>query len=361
MPELTNNNLKIAIFGASSQVGSSVAFYFKHFTTHEPICFIRSKYSSIFFEMSNIKTVTVDIKEINILKEELKNVDIVLDFSLPSSDAYEMWRMIKQNLQYIISATPTSAIFIYMSSIMAYGMPNNEKRLKSYRFPRAFYGFIKRKTERLVVSMGLRYKVDVYNFRLGQVHGFLQSVSESFRDKLSSVKVAYLDGDENDFTNTIFISSLCDAIIACRYQRIKPAVYTLVSYPQWTLKELYTFYLDYFFLDTHIIFKPKHTKKKITIKEYLYTYIKKYRPLLETYILLYIPKTAIALKGKYRVSEVKSLASTKNINYLDYNLVGIPSVPVIKNLNCSISDIKEREQAMEKLYLSLINQNEKNA
>ncbi len=359
MPGLMNKNLRIAIFGASSQVGSSVAFYLKHFTTHEPICFIRSKYSAVFFEISNIKTVAININDISKLRAELKNVDVVLDFSLPAADAFEMGRIIKQNLQGIIRAMPGHAIFIYMSSIMAYGMPSDDKFLKSYTFPRALYGFTKRKAEKAAATLGTNYAIPVYNFRLGQVHGFLQSVSESFRDKLSSAKVAYLDGNENDLTNTIFISSLAEAVIECGSGKVKPSTYTLISHPQWTLGELYKFYLSFFSLNTTINYKPKLSEKKRSIKRVLLTRVKKYRPLIETYILSLMPKTSIAIKGKYRVGEIAGEINSGEVSYLDYNLLGTPGLPMFENMKCSVNDILQNERAIENLYMKLIETNTK--
>ena len=68
MSQSVNKNLRIAILGASSQVGSSIAFYLKYFTQHEPICFIRSKYSSVFFGYGEYKMVCVDTTDKQVLK-----------------------------------------------------------------------------------------------------------------------------------------------------------------------------------------------------------------------------------------------------------------------------------------------------
>ena len=355
MLQSVNKNLRIAILGASSQVGSSIAFYLKYFTQHEPICFIRSKYSSVFFDMANIKTIGVDIKDTQLLKKELKDVDVVLDFSLPSAEGFEMLRIIKQNIDKIISATPPHAVFIYMSSIMAYGMPSRNKQLRSYLFPRALYGFIKRKAEKNVRSSGAKYKVPVYNFRLGQVHGFMQSVSESFIDKLSSVKVAYLDGKETDLTNTIFISSLSEAIIACGLKQIKASTYTLISYPQWTLYELYNYYFTRFSLYTDIIYQPKLVDKRSLFGKLFFKKIKQYRAFIETYILTKLSSASIYLKGKYRVVEINAEINEDKISYIDQNVIGTPTLPIIKNLDCSISSILEKEKAMESVYITLLN------
>jgi len=181
-----SNSLKVAIFGASSQVGSSVAFYLKHFTAHQPFCFIRSKYSAVFFEMADITTIAADISDTALLREHLKDMDIVLDFTFPAGQVFQIPKLIAQNFESIISAMPAKAAFVHMSSIMAYGMPSEEKQLRSYTFPRASYGYTKREAEKNANKTGAKYGIKVFNFRLGQVHGFLQSVSSSFREKLSS-------------------------------------------------------------------------------------------------------------------------------------------------------------------------------
>ena len=204
-------------------------------------------------------------------------------------------------------------------------------------------------------SSGAKYNVPVYNFRLGQVHGFMQSVSESFIDKLSSVKVAYLDGKETDLTNTIFISSLSEAIIACGLKQIKASTYTLISYPQWTLYELYNYYFTRFSLHTDIIYQPKMVDKRNLFRKLFFKKIKQYRAFIETYILTKLSSASISLKGKYRVVEINAEINEDEISYIDHNLIGTPAIPVIKNLNCSISDILEKEQVMESVYITLLN------
>lgn len=360
MRRLMLNKLRIAIVGSSSQVGSSVAFYLRHFTQHEPVCFIRSSYSSLFFDMLNINAVEVDISNTEELKKALQQIDIVADFSLPGGENFEIEKLIKKNIQLIISCMPSDAIYIYMSSIMAYGMPGGDKHLKEFKIPRALYGFIKRKAEKAARLTGAKYKIKTYNFRLGQVHGFLQSVSESFRDKLSAAKVAYLDGNETDLTNTIFISSLSEAIISCGLNEHKPSTYTLISYPQWTLSELYNFYIDYFSLNIILEYRPE-IRKKSSIKTKVINRVMKYRPLIEIYILTKFPKASIALKGKYRTGEMANVANAGKVFYLDYNLLGTPGLPVIENINSSIDDIFQKEKLMENLYVTLLEKNITNA
>ena len=106
--------------------------------------------------------------------------------------------------------------------------------------------YIKRTIEKFTTAQGKERGIRVYNFRLGQVHGFLQSVNGSFRKKLSESDLAVLDGNPDDPVNIIFIHPLCEAIVHCIEGRHRPGLYTLVSNPQWTLQELYEYYLNYY-------------------------------------------------------------------------------------------------------------------
>src|SRR5438045_5784245 len=143
----------------------------------------------------------------------------------------------------------------------------------------------------------------------------MQSVIESFVDKLSSVRVAYLDGKKTDLTNTIIISSLAEAIIACVSKQIKPSTYTLISYPQWTLYELYNYYLNRFSISTDIIYRPKRNHERNVIKKIFFRKIKQYRAFIETYILTKLSGASISLKGKYRMLEIQAEINENQISY----------------------------------------------
>src|SRR4029077_6136704 len=144
---------------------------------------------------------------------------------------------------------------------------------------------------------------------LGQVHGFLQSVNTSFREKLHHNNIAFIDGKETDVTNTVFISSIAEAIIKFLKEDQNPGTYTLVSNPQWTLKQLYTYYVDFYNIPTTLQFvdpQPSIKKRFININSILSS-LKKYSPLLETYVLMKIPSLSLKIKGKYRENEIRQI------------------------------------------------------
>ena len=348
---------RIGILGASSQSGSSVALFLRKFPEIEVTCFIRSSYSKVFFELTGIPYRLIDTNDEVVLRQNLGEMDVILHFSYPAGQLHEILSRSKAGIGKVFKALKPGSLYFYMSSIMAYGMPDTEKWVRHYRLPRTSYAYIKRSIEKYTFRLGRKTGVKVYNFRLGQVHGFLQSVNGSFRKNLSDNNIALVDGHADDAANIIFIHPLCEAIVQCIQGRHRPGLYTLVANPQWTLKELYEYYLHYYGLSSHIEYLPGDDKKKGQgfIQRCL-NLAKPYRSLLETYVLMRVPALAVRLKGSFRRGE-RSLGRNSVINgmdYVDYNLLGTPSIPSIPGLTVSPAQILQIEKEMEAFYDSLI-------
>src|SRR5262249_34829951 len=141
-------------------------------------------------------------------REQIGAMDVILDFGYPTGQNHEILQRSKDSIAGILGCMKKGGAYFYMSTISAYGMPENGKWLRHYRLPRTSYAYIKRKIEAFTMKEGGRLGVRIYNFRLGQVHGFLQSVSGSFRQKLSETAVAVIDGNPDDRVNVIFIHPL---------------------------------------------------------------------------------------------------------------------------------------------------------
>ena len=197
----------------------------------------------------------------------------------------------------------------------------------------------------------------MYNFRLGGVHGFLPSVNGSFRKKLSDTNIALVDGKGDDPVNIIFIHPLCEAIVQCIQGQYRPGLYTLVTSPQWTLEELYDYYLRYYDLPAHVEYLPGNSKKsRAGFFQWCLSLAKPYRSLLETYVLMRFPALTVWLKGRFRRSEL-SLQRNSVINsmeYIDFNLLGRPSIPSIPGLTTDPGQVRQIEKEMEEYYNSLI-------
>ncbi len=348
----------IGILGASSQVGSSVALYLRKFAAVRVICFIRSEYSRIFFQLFDIECRRIEDGNEAQLKEALAPLDVVLDFRYPAVQMHDILTRSKRDIENALSAMTPGSSYFYMSSIMAYGMPDNEKRIAHYRFPRTSYSYIKRALERFTAATGRSKGIKVYIFRLGQVHGFLQSVNTSFRMKLASTNIALIDGEKDDPVNTIFIYPLCEAILNCANGMNLPGLYTLVSEPQWTLYDLYDYYnQEYRDGSVHLAFRPAAAarQKKPPLRRVI-DLARPYRSLVETYLLMKWPALAVSMKGRFRQNELSGRKDQAyaGMEYIDYNLLGVPPFQRIRGLSCDPAATRKVEKEMEDYYRTVI-------
>jgi nucleoside-diphosphate-sugar epimerase len=349
--------IRIGILSASSQVGSSVAFFLQTFPDLEVTCFVRSTYSLPFFEMLGIKAQFLDLRDERDLSEKIGNMDTILDFGYPAGQLHEILDKSRENIGQVLRCLKKGSQFFYMSSIMAHGMPAGQKWVRSYNFPRTSYAYIKRGIEKYTTALGRQHGVHVYNFRLGQVHGFLQSVNGSFRKKLLDTDLALVDGNPDDPVNIIFIHSLCEAILDCVNGKHPPGLYTLVSDPQWTLKELYEYYLRYYDLPAHIGYAGDTQKRKgKTLLQRLIDLARPYRSLLETYVLIRFPAIATRMKGRFRQMESMQHGHgpSGKLDFIDFNLLGKPPTRVISGRTTEPSEIFCIEKERENYYNSKI-------
>jgi nucleoside-diphosphate-sugar epimerase len=349
--------IRIGLLGGSSQVGASVAFFLKEFPEVKVTCFIRSAYSEVFFRMLDIECDRIDMQDEALLQAKIGQFDVILDFAYPSGQLYEILHRSKQNTGKILHAMKKGSAYFYMSSIMAYGMPDQETWIRHCRLPRTSYSYIKRSIEKYAFSRGKKEGVKIFNFRLGQVHGFLQSVNGSFRKKLSETNIAMLNGNPEDPVNIIFINQLCEAILQCARGVNPPGLYTLVSKPQWSLRQLYQYYIKYYDLQTHLLFRPEEKKKPgKSIFQKGMDLAKPYRPLLETYILMRMPSLATGVKGRFRQSEMLQHNNDpgQEFGYIDFNLLGSPPFEMISGLTSDPDEIMKIEKDRELHYNAII-------
>jgi len=349
----------IGILGASSQVGSSVALYLKKFPDLRVICFIRSTYSKVFFELFGIEYRLTSAGDEAAMKEELAGLDAILDFRYPAIQMHEIIGKSQQDIGETLGAMKPGSLYFYMSSIMAYGMPDNKKWIGNYRLPRTSYAYIKRSLEKFTARKGRSAGIKIYNFRLGQVHGFLQSVNGSFRKKLAYTNIALIDGEPCNPVNIIFIYPLCEAIVNCVKGVHPPGLYTLVSDPQWSLQELYGYYNDEYNRGAaRLEFRPAKDgdRRGRSVLQWLIELARPYRSLVETYLLMKLPALAVSMKGRYRQNELSGWDNRmyEGIGYIDYNLLGTPPLQTIPGLTTDPGRTLAIEKGMEDYYTSVI-------
>ena len=349
-----NDGLRFGIIGASSQVGAALAFHLRHFTNHVPKCFVRSDFSRNALRVFDIDCETLGNQR-SPSKQQLLGLDVVLDFRYPAGQPSAIANDIKVNLSDVIHAVPKKCIFINVSSIMATGMGGGDRFVKHFFFPRTTYGYFKRQSERLTRSFGRYHDIKVFNFRLGQVHGFNQSVNAVFRQAFETETVVRVNAVASNLANVIFINNLSDSIESCVIGRVEPNLYTLVTCPQWTLHDLFCYYQKRYNFKTPVEFNAVNGLTDGNIKNRVFSVLRPFRPWLEQSILLRFPSLAIKLKGMYRTTElVKQFSDYSTESIVGTQIQGEPPTKLIQQGSSSVEDILKVELAMEELYMDFI-------
>ena len=344
--------IKIGLLGANGQVGTEVAFYLSRHENVVLSCLIRSEYSAALFKLLSIPYLVVDYADTKRLSCHLLSFDAVLDFSYQAGEISETLKWLKKLMQLVVSHMRPGSKYVYMSSVMAYGMSNPAVHLKNHLFPRTAYAYIKRRAETLASQTGKRHKVNVFNFRLGQIHGSLQVVTQLFLSKLS-LGTFRVNGTPQSLTNTVFTYSISDAIMRCIQGEVTPGTHTLVSSPQWTSEDLFSFYRKKYRLRAEVQYMdvlPDH-RVRSTIGNRVFEKMRTFRDLAETYLLINNPSISFKIKGMYRIktarNEISMMQSEKEVYPMLLGPVPDRPAPVVTNVESSADKIAASIQRFE--------------
>lgn len=233
---------RIAIIGANGQVGSEVTLLLGMMPGVEVVPVCRTEIGSAFLRRCGVKVAHARASDAAAMKQTLAGCDLVADFSLPTGSASEVRAAMREVIPSLVSAAPAGVPHVYLSSITAFGVPDFHHELKYYRFSRNMYGACKRFGERLVFSSAQAARRPAFVLRVGVVHGELQAVT---RKTLHTVRTA---GDRVAFvpdaeSYTVFAYSIAEAVYNIAHGRgDAPGLYTMLSNPGWTWKDLHEWY-----------------------------------------------------------------------------------------------------------------------
>jgi len=350
---------KVALLGGDSQVGAEVALYLSLKKETNLICFVRSEYSTALLDAMSVPYLIVDYRNTKLLKEAFADCDIALDFTYPAAQPPDVWRIARDNILAVLSSMRKGSKYVYMSSIMAFGMPNHVSSPKVFVFPRTFYSHTKRKLERSVESLGRKFGIHAFIFRLGQVHGLLQSVTQGFISALSG-DILYVKGKPTDLTNTAFPSFLVEIVMKCARNDLKPGVYTLVQTPQWTLEELFDYYRRRYGVQAKVVPLSSEDERN-TLQQHhnphFWSGWMAYRDMFEAYLFPHLPDFFPLAKGLYRVKRVSQELSfiPHAQKRIERPLLGQPPGKLVTGIPISsLDDIIRSEQQMEKLLVETL-------
>lgn len=297
---------KLGVIGANGQVGTEVCIYLSEMENFEVVPVCRSDSSTAFLRKLGLNCKVGNMEDPEQAKEILKDIDVVIDFSYPKGTAQRVREMTRKSISNVLRFSPPDSSFIYMSSIVAFGVHSSSPWVRRHVFSHTPYGALKRYGERVTRFMGLLNRRKVYILRLGQVHGEMQSVGRKMRKEIEK-KYLSLPFSGNVHSPTVFCSTISEAISSIVSGREAPGRYTLVSNPEPTWRELYDFYA-----------REEKKDLKITSSGYLgyksnffdmgsviSSFAKRNREFISSLILKFFPKLELRLSGKYWIKNAE--------------------------------------------------------
>ena len=313
---------RIGFLGGNSQLAAELAVYATIQGDVEAVCFLRSEFSAPFFRLLGISYHLIDYRAVSSeAREALAGCEAVIDCSFPASQVQDTLPQITLVTRQVMDGLKPGTRYIYMSSIMAFGMSPTADTVRHCYIPRTGYAWIKRKAEEIVLESAGKHQLRAYVFRLGQVHGVLQSVSQHFRQSLSA-GVVRTTGNPESVTTAVFSHSVFEAILRClRDELSEQSVFALVAIPQWSLDSLFSFYRSYYGIDCKIVFigcaHPGQHGVQI-LKVQLQKMVSSSRGIIEPFMIRTAPQVVPRLKGLFRQQSIahSSPVTEKTLSHL---------------------------------------------
>lgn len=252
--------MKLVVIGANGKVGTELCFLLKDDVDTTPI--VRNRLGAIFLKHNGFTCSIADISREQDAEENLRDVDVVViaayatdRFSGSQSQTSKQIneKLIKNSVRF----SRENAVIIYLSTMRAFSHKIDPSTSRwSYRK----YDREKQHLERLLLSECRKRKKRGFPLRIGHVFGDNQPRTKQIKKILTEKKILVQTSPERK-SNVVHTVTLKDAIMKCIQPEVKPRVYSVVNYPQWTWKDVFEYYN---YKKTQIEFKPSSLKSRNT-------------------------------------------------------------------------------------------------
>jgi nucleoside-diphosphate-sugar epimerase len=229
----------LAIVGANGQVGTEICLLLSAMKEIRVVPIVRSELGAVLLRRAGLDCRIGSAADPEKARELFQGCDMAADFSLPRGAREDGRRMTRRIIENATALLPPGAPFVFMSTVMAFGVPAEATAYSRRLFARTSYGVDKRRAEHLTRFYGLRYRRPVYMLRLGQVHGELQRVSRSMLATVSQGKPIALRGGGTSLSDTVFCSTIAGALALIARGGVPEGMYTMLEAPEWSWRALY--------------------------------------------------------------------------------------------------------------------------
>jgi nucleoside-diphosphate-sugar epimerase len=229
----------IAVIGAAGDVGTELCVTLAQFKGVRAIAICRYELEAVLLRRCGIECRFGSMDDAGQAQQLLADCNVVIDLSVPRGLPSEYWRSTRTMVRNAMACAPAGARYIYSSSLMAFGMKDPEERvLRRHVLARSLYGVKKRWAEKEIFRVARRFSREAYVLRVGLVHGVTQANTNRLVASLRSAPEVKAFCVPVTPSNTVFVFTVAEAAVNIARGREKPGLYTLVSVPQWSWKEV---------------------------------------------------------------------------------------------------------------------------
>jgi nucleoside-diphosphate-sugar epimerase len=292
----------VGIIGASGQVGTEVCLFLKTYPGVRVIGIVRAPISGSLLRRCGIEIRVGTFATPEESRRLVGDCDVVIDFSaISTGEVAQICAHYAKNIKAALQYTPSRARYVFVSTINAFGMGDDFNRAKNYWIPHSVYAYTKRYAERRALRLGKRQGKQAFVFRLGHVHGLLQRVS---REVVELVRGSYTEFEYPDTPSyTIFCHTIAEAIVNVAASKEAPGIYTLVSEPAWSWKEVLEYYAP---PGRHlkITLRPTEQTRWWThaangLQRAILRFGFRYQETLRANVLHWIPQVELKIRGRF--------------------------------------------------------------
>jgi dTDP-4-dehydrorhamnose reductase len=231
----------IGIIGASGQVGTEVCLFLKTYPAVRVIAIVRAPVSGSILRRCGIEVRVGTFAAAEESARLVGDCDVVVDFSVISTgEVVQICAHYAKNITAALQYSRSRARYVFISTINVFGMGDDFNRAKNYWIPHSVYAYTKRYAERQALRVGKLQCKEVFIFRLGHVHGLLQRISQHTAELVGGPYTQFEYPDTPSYT--IFCYTIAEAIVSVGAGKEAPGIYTLVSEPAWSWKEVLQYY-----------------------------------------------------------------------------------------------------------------------
>ena len=300
----------IGIIGANGQVGTEVCLFLNNWEDVRIIAVCRTKLGSAVLRAMGIECRHGSMKDVDVAKDILSDCDLVADFSLPKGAAEDIKSVYRTNITNTLENMPLQSKYVFISSLMAFGMKGSTEVFKNHWVPKTVYAATKRYGENLSFQLGKKRNIDVFVLRLGEVHGLLQTCSKSWRTFFENDYPTIIVPNKESYA--VFSYTIAEALVNIAKGKEKPDIYSLGSNPDWSYEELFTYLAK----------KPVKVelaaidRKSITwypkLKNLVVTGLKNNKELAQAYLFKFLPGYEQKIKLKHWTSQIHAKETLYN-------------------------------------------------